>query len=248
MAELWRRAREGWIPHSETWVGWVTRTALVGAFLVGVAGIVRAGPTDYHLDVETLAVFAALTGVYAERRAAAAERQRAAISAVLKELDDNISVLQNDPRFTPQDSKRPEPRLYPRVEVSAAEACLAQNALADSGDVNGATAALSRWRERAETFNRGVNLMELLFFGLHLITPGEGHVMLRVDEELQAQLSEMISETRAIQDSLLSISESVRIADDNHYGTTQAVPSEPTGHMIAAGASLGIPETLEQPP
>lgn len=199
MTDLKRRStREAWLPRvTKTWVGRVTGFLLIGAFLIGVAGIVRAGVTDYHLDVETVAVLAALTGVYAERRAAAAERRRTAVKAVQKELDDNVALLGSDARFRPQDKSRPQPHLYPRVSITATETCLAQDALTEDGDADRA-ATLSAWRERAETFNRGVNLMELLFFGIHLITPEETEIMLRVDDELQTRIAEMIVDTRTV--------------------------------------------------
>jgi hypothetical protein len=194
--------RRPWLPrlHRRS-IGWITRAILVCALLVGVVGIIHGDMTDYHVDVETLAVLAALTGIYAERYAAASERRRAAIAAVQKELEDNIVLLQRDPRFMPQDHDRPEPHLYPRVAVAAAEACLAQGALTEDVDVDRAR-ALTHWRDSAETFNRGVNLMELLFFGLHLITPDQSVVMLRVDEELQGQREKMITETQAVHDAL----------------------------------------------
>jgi len=219
----------------------VTRIVLIGALLVGIAGIVHGGLTDYHVDVETLAVLAALTGIYAERYAAATERRRAAISAVEKELDDNISVLQNDSRFKPQDQEKPEPRLYPRVAVAAAEACLAQGALSDDGDVDRA-AALSHWREGADTFNRGVNLMELLFFGLYLITPDEVNVMLRVDEELQARRNKIIDETRAVQDALRSALGQEQSAGSDTYDALRRESEEPDGYIVTPKPSLGASE------
>lgn len=189
---------------SRVWAGRVTLALLIGAFIVGITGmIVQTGRTDYHLIVESVAVLAGITGVYAERRAAAAERRQAAVRAVQKELDNNIELLERDVRFTPQDRVKPEPRLYPRVDVTAVEACLAQGALMDDEDAPRAQ-ALDRWREQAETFNRGLNLTELLFYGLHLAAPDAGQVMVRVDDELQARRSEMATETRSTRDLLRS--------------------------------------------
>jgi hypothetical protein len=236
-----RPMREAWLPRlTKIWVGRVTRFLLIGAFLVGVTGIVRVGVSDYHLDVETLAVLAALTGVYAERRAAAVERRRTAIKAVQKELDDNIVLLGSDARFKPQDKAKPEPHLYPRVSITATEACLAQDALIEEDDAECA-ATLSSWRERAETFNRGVNLMELLFFGIHLIAPRETDIMLRVDDELQKRITEMIAETRNVRELLNSASQRAQAADDGGRGTAQIASSAPAGAAVSASLEASEP-------
>lgn len=194
---------KGWLVKIlRVWTGRVTFTLLLAALVVGITGLIRqSGPTDYHLLVETLAVLAGITGVYAERRAAAAERRHTAIWTVRKELEDNIKLLEKDARFEPQDGTKPEPRLYPRVDVTAADACLAQGALADDDDGFHAK-VLASWRERAETFNRGLNLIELLFYGLQFTTVDTKQVITEIDEELQEKRSKMATETHEVQSAL----------------------------------------------
>lgn len=182
----------------------MTLGLLIGALLVGLFGIVgESHYGDYHLIVESLAVAAGITGVFAERRAAAVERQQIAVGAVRKELEDNIRLLQDDSRFQLASGAVPGPRLYPRIGISATDACLAQDALADDGDGNRA-GALATWREEAETFNRGLNLTELLFYGLLLSNLDHEGVMERVDSELQSRRRQMAVETETAQCALAS--------------------------------------------
>ncbi|MFL5833580.1 MAG: hypothetical protein ACJ76B_06340 [Solirubrobacterales bacterium] len=177
----------------------MTLGLLIGALLVGLLGIFgESHYRDYHLIVESLAVAAGITGVFAERRAAAVERQQVAVGAVRKELEDNIYLLQDDSRFQLAPGAVPGPRLYPRIGISATDACLAQDALAGDGDDN-AAGALATWREEAETFNRGLNLTELLFYGLLLSNLNHDGVMERVDSELQTRRRQMVVETETAQ-------------------------------------------------
>lgn len=184
------------------WSGRMTLALLVGALLVGLLGIFgEAHYDDYHLIVESLAVAAGITGVFAERRAAAVERQQLAVGAVRKELEENIHLLQDDSRFQLAPGAVPGPRLYPRLGVSATDACLAQDALADDVDDH-RSGALAVWREEAETFNRGLNLTELLFYGLLLSNLDHESVMKRVDGELQIRREQMAVETETAEHAL----------------------------------------------
>jgi hypothetical protein len=186
------------------WSGRITLALLIGALVVGLLGIFgESHYGDYHLIVESLAVAAGITGVFAERRAAAVERQQIAVGAVHKELEDNIHLLKDDSRFQLAPGAVPGPRLYPRIGVSATDACLAQDALADDVDGNRA-GALAVWREEAETFNRGLNLTELLFYGLLLSSLNHEGVMERVDDELQSRRQQMAVETETAQRALAS--------------------------------------------
>jgi hypothetical protein len=184
------------------WSGRATLALLVAAFMVGLGGLIGDSDyTDYHLIVETLAVAAGITGVYAERRAAAVERRQVAVRAVQKELEDNIRLLRDDSRFQLAAGAVPGPRLYPRIGVNATDTSLAQDALAEDGDGDRAK-ALSEWREEAETFNRGLDLTELLFYGLQLSTLEHSEVMKRVDKELQGRREQMADETEAVHHAL----------------------------------------------
>jgi len=195
-------ARQTW-RLSQAWAGRVTLCLLLAAFVVGVLGVLRSSWTDNHLIVETIAVLAGITGVYAERRAAALERRRAAVKAVRKELEDNIDLLESDRRFEPQNHESPEPRMYPRLDLAAVDSCLAQGALVQDGD-HARAVALNKWRDKADTFNRGLNLTEILFYGLHFAASESPRMMIAVDEELQSRRQDMTAETRVIRDLLLS--------------------------------------------
>lgn|GEM_PF-5899874 len=173
--------------------------ALLGfALVAGIWGL--AGTTsgvDFHLVVETIAVAAALTGLYAERVAARVERRHTAMQAVRKELTDNVELVENDRRFEPQDPHRPEPRIYPRVEVAATDACLAQAALAEDRDAQ-RVQALANWREHARTFNRTLGVIELVCYGVSFANRKMLRVIVEADREVQEEREQMVAETMKV--------------------------------------------------
>jgi hypothetical protein len=180
------------------WAGILTIALLIGAFAVGVVGILRAHQIQYHLVVETVAIVAGITGIYAERRAAAVERRRAAVGAVNDELDKNVAVLEDDKRFPQQSPTNPRPHRFPRLAVTAVETCLANGVLTEDGDSPRGD-ALRQWLEAARAFNRGLGVSELLFYGLHFAAPEQKQVMVKVDEELQRERHHMMTMTRDAQ-------------------------------------------------
>lgn len=179
-------------------IGYVTVILLALAFAAGVWGLsTEPGRTDFHLIVETFAVAAALTGLFAERVAARVERRHAAIRAVRKELVDNIELVERDPRFELQDARKPEPRIYPRVEVGATDACLAQAALTDDGDAERA-AALTQWREQAQTFNRTLGVIELVCYGVSFANHDAAGIIIAADHELQEERTKIVTATQKV--------------------------------------------------
>lgn len=194
------------VPAGRTWlaqagrlsVGYVTVFLLLAALAVGIWGLsVKTRGVDFHLIVETIAVAAALTGVYAERIATRVERRHAAVRAVREELEDNIALLEGDPRFEPQNVGQPEPRIYPRLAVAAAESCLAQAALTDDGDAQRAD-ELAQWREKAGTFNRTLGVIELVCYGVGFADHDAPKVITAADQELQEERGKMVLESRKV--------------------------------------------------
>jgi hypothetical protein len=192
-------AGRGWLARTgRVSVGYATVVMLLCALATGVWGLgVKTRGIDYHLVVETIAVAAALTGVYAERIAGRVERRHAAVRAVRDELGDNIALLDHDPRFEPQDLRPPEPRIYPRLAVAAADACLAQAALTDDGDAQ-RTEELAHWREHAQTFNRTLSVIELVCYGVGFTDHDAQKVIAAADQELQEERAKIAKESRRI--------------------------------------------------
>lgn len=181
-------------------IGYVTVGLLVLALAVGIWGLTaKPSGVNAHLIVETIAVAAALTGVYAERIAARVERRQAAVRAVRDELATNIELLVDDPRFESQDEHRLEPRIYPRLAIVAADTCLAQAALTDDGDAWRAK-KLGQWREEAQTFNRTLGVIELVCYGVSFTEHQAPEVIGAADRELQEAREKIAAETRWVLD------------------------------------------------
>jgi hypothetical protein len=192
-ADAWLKRKVG---HARAWVGGVTVILLLFAFAIGVAGLsTDSGRTDFHLIVETIAVMAALTGVFWERRFVRVERRNAAIRAVREELVANIELVEKDPGFKPQDHRKPEPCIYPRVAVGAVVACLAQAVLREDGDAK-LIEELARWRNEAQTFNRTIGVIELVCYGVSFSSHDAARVIINADRELQEERVNFVTETR----------------------------------------------------
>ena len=148
------------MPRSSV-VAVATAASVAAAVVVSVgwfasaSGIGRCEPA-----VQLLGLLGGLTGVLAQRRAAAQERRGLALAALADELSRDAAILE-DPRFTPTGD--PRPRVYPRLPVSAVDVALTSAALGGHGDVE-LVRRLHVWRDDVTGFNRRLDLTEVLVF------------------------------------------------------------------------------------
>ncbi|MET9417782.1 hypothetical protein ABZY03_27060 [Streptomyces klenkii] len=105
------------------------------------------------------ALVAAITGVYAERRAAARERRAQVLHALSDELVKNTELLTGG-GFAPLDRFAPKARVYPRLVQSATDAALVSGVFADPRHA-ALVSLLHRWRDAVHDFNRRLDLTEL---------------------------------------------------------------------------------------
>ena len=148
------------MPRSSV-VAVATAASVAAAVVVSVgwfasaSGIGRCEPA-----VQLLGLLGGLTGVLAQRRAAARERRSLALAALADELSRDAAVLE-DPRFTLTGDRRP--RIYPRLPISAVDVALTSAALGGPGDAD-LVRRLHAWRHDVTGFNRRLDLTEVLVF------------------------------------------------------------------------------------
>jgi hypothetical protein len=111
--------------------------------------------------VQIFGLIGGLTGVLAERLAAARERRHLALVTLADELRRDTAIL-DGPEFAPC-KETPRPRVYPRLPVSATDAALTLGALADRSD-DELLRLLHNWRDEVNGFNRRLELTEILIF------------------------------------------------------------------------------------
>jgi len=141
----------------------MTFIALTIALVVSVAGFFWVDASAQpELAVEAFALFAAITGVFAERKASRRERRYRTLEFLQRELWQDMEIL-GEPAFSPMSPAAVGPRVYPRVLLAASDAALASGALNEARDsplVN----LLNRWRDIARDFNHRLDLTELKMF------------------------------------------------------------------------------------
>jgi hypothetical protein len=142
----------------------VTVSALVAALLLSAVWLVVSPTRNTVLEpvVNVLVVLAALSGIFAERWAAARQRRAEALRALADELRRDADVL-GGPEFT-GGGHPAGPTVYPRLPVSAVDTALVSGAL-DPGRDAALLPFLHRWRDAAAGFNRRLDLTESLLFG-----------------------------------------------------------------------------------
>lgn len=138
-----------------------TFAALAVALIGGVGWFAVSAPADrWEPAVNTLALLAGLTGIFAERWAAERERRDQAVASIATELGHNHDVLA-DEAFQPTDLRRR--RVYPRLMVSAVDSAFASGALSPRRDAE-LIDRLHRWRSTVAAVNRRLDLTESLTF------------------------------------------------------------------------------------
>ena len=106
-----------------------TAGSLVLAFTISAFWFgTTSGTSRFEPAVETLGLLAGITGVVAERRAAARERREQALRAVREELEANKEIL-NAPPFAIAAERIHRRHVYPRLHSSAVDAALSSAVL-----------------------------------------------------------------------------------------------------------------------
>lgn len=123
--------------------------------------ITTSGASRFEPAVQTFGLLGGLTGILAERRAAAKERRQLALITLADELRRDAAIL-DDRQYAPSEES-PTPRVYPRLPVSATDAALTSGALAERSD-DELLLLLHNWRDEVNGFNRRLELTELLIF------------------------------------------------------------------------------------
>jgi hypothetical protein len=142
-------------------ITYATFAALAVALLLGV-GWFFDSPSGQRFEpaVNTLALLAGLTGIFAERWAAERERRNQAVSSIATELRHNRELLA-DAAFRPIELDRR--RVYPRLMVSAVDSAVDSGALSPRRDGE-LIDTLHRWRSTVNAVNRRLDLTESLTF------------------------------------------------------------------------------------
>ncbi|MFH8371096.1 hypothetical protein [Streptomyces sp. NPDC018031] len=167
----------------------VTFACLLLALGICVRWFTVAPPQGrYEPAIQTFALVAAITGVFAERRAAARERRDQALVALADELVKNTEILYGE-GFAPLDRHAPRARVYPRLVQSATDAALVSGVFWEAATAD-LPALLHDWRDAVHDFNRRLDLAELrTYVGL---VPDE--VLIAIDDALHredGQLAEL---------------------------------------------------------
>jgi hypothetical protein len=120
-----------------------------------------SGTSRFEPAVQIFGLLGGLTGILAERRAAARERRHLALITLVDELRRDATIL--DDRQYAMSKENPRPRVYPRLPVSATDAALTSGALVERSD-DELLRLLHSWRDEVNGFNRRLELTEILVF------------------------------------------------------------------------------------
>lgn len=140
-----------------------TFAALAVALLLGIAWFVES-PAGQRWEpaVNSLALLAGLTGIFAERWAAERERRNQAVESIRTELEHNRRLLA-DEAFSQDPTQLSRRRVYPRLMLSAVDSAFASGALSPRRDID-LIETLHRWRATVNAVNRRLDLTESLTF------------------------------------------------------------------------------------
>jgi hypothetical protein len=137
--------------------------ALAIALVVGFGWFIES-PANQRFEpaVNTLALLAGLTGIFAERWAAERERRNQAVQSIDIELEHNEKLLA-DKAFSPDPHWLTRRQVYPRLMASAVDSAFASGALNPRRDID-LIDKLHRWRGTVSAVNRRLDLTESLTF------------------------------------------------------------------------------------
>jgi hypothetical protein len=143
----------------------VTAASLIAAFVINTVWFVTSrGTGRLEPVVGVLGILAGITGLFAERWAAAQEAREAALDAIRGELEANDELL-TSAAFGEGPNQPLKRTVYPRLHLSAVDAAFAGGALSTTRDAE-LIAALHEWRNQVVRFNSQLALAEMLAFTL----------------------------------------------------------------------------------
>jgi hypothetical protein len=141
----------------------VTAVSLLAAFVINTIWFVTSSGTG-RLEpvVGVLGILAGITGLFAERWAAAQEARDAALDAIGAELAANGELL-TSAAFGNEPGQSLRRTVYPRLHLSAVDAAFAGGSLSTTRDAE-LVAALHDWRNQVVRFNAQLALAEMMAF------------------------------------------------------------------------------------
>ena len=141
----------------------ITAVSLAAAFVINAIWFVRSAGSD-RLEpiVGVLGILAGITGLVAERWAAAREARDAAIHAIGDELRANSDIL-GSAAFADEPDRPLRRQVFQRLHLSAVDAAFASGSLSSSRDAE-LIAELHGWRNQVVRFNSQLALAEILAF------------------------------------------------------------------------------------
>ena len=141
----------------------VTAASLIAACVINVVWFARSsGTSRLEPIVGVLGILAGITGLVAERWAAARESRDAALEAIGTELRANRELLASD-AFGDDPNQPLRRQVFPRLYLSAVDAAFASGSLSSTQDAEMIT-ELHAWRNQVVRFNSQLALAEILAF------------------------------------------------------------------------------------
>jgi hypothetical protein len=141
----------------------VTAASLLAAFVINAVWFATStGTGRLEPIVGVLGILAGITGLFAERWAAAQEARDSALDAIRTELEANGKLL-GSAAFGDGPDQALRRTVYPRLHLSAVDAAFAGGALSTTRDAELIT-ALHGWRNQVVRFNSQLALAEMLAF------------------------------------------------------------------------------------
>jgi hypothetical protein len=139
----------------------LTFGALAVAMALGVTWFaVSPSGQRWEPAVNSLALLAGITGIFAERWASQREQRNQAIDSIRLEMARNRETLDGE-AFSATSSRGR--RVYPRLVQSAVDSALSSGALSPHRDAE-LIDLLHRWRTAVASVNRRLELTEMLLF------------------------------------------------------------------------------------
>jgi hypothetical protein len=148
----------------------LTNGALVLAFVMAMTWL-WTGWEKGEAAVTAAALFAAIVGVRAERWAGDRESRNRALEALRDELARNREIIA-DERFRPLQGRSIRRRVFPRLNLAAADAAATSGALSRRKDSELVT-QLFQWRDAVRELNHRLDLTEVYLFSADVIQPDE---------------------------------------------------------------------------
>ncbi|PSL53614.1 hypothetical protein B0I31_10861 [Saccharothrix carnea] len=139
----------------------LTFGALAVAMALGLSWFVVSPPGErWEPAVNSLALLAGITGIFAERWATQREQRKQALDSIRLEMARNRETLDGE-AFSASSSRGR--RVYPRLVQSAVDSALSSGALSPHRDAE-LIDLLHRWRTAVASVNRRLELTEMLVF------------------------------------------------------------------------------------